>query len=168
MTKKVYLILNRCLGCEECVESCAKEHDNVSNCYVVKPGGRFPTIPMRCAHCEDPNCIKSCSAEAIVKNKDGIVLIDQEKCNGCRNCLVACPFGMIKIHPDTQKAVKCDMCIHRLREDKVPACVETCALQALVFGEPSEFEKTDTQKRAAKHIDDIDKLLHEVVVAKEG
>lgn len=168
MTKKVYLILNRCLGCEECLESCAKEHQGIANCYVIKPGGRFPSIPMRCAHCEDPSCLKSCSAEAITKDEDGIVLIDQDKCIGCRNCVVACPFGMIKIHPVTNKAVKCDMCIDRQRQGKVPACVENCALQALVFGETSEFETTETQKRVAKQIQDVDKLLSEVLVAKEG
>ncbi|MFX1254193.1 MAG: 4Fe-4S dicluster domain-containing protein [Promethearchaeota archaeon] len=168
MAKKVYLILNRCLGCEECVEGCKKEHGGYANCFVVKPGGKFPTIPMRCAHCEDPNCIKSCSAEAITKNEDGIVLIDQEKCNGCRNCVVACPFGMIQIHPETNKALKCDLCIDRQKEGKIPVCVENCALQALVFGEASEFEKTDKQKQAAKRINELDKLLPEVVVAKEG
>jgi len=151
MSQNVFLIMNRCLGCEECVEACKREN-GTALCFVDSYHG--VPVPFRCAHCQDAPCEKVCPSEAIII-KDNIVLIDAEKCIGCRSCEFICPWGVPIYREDIGKVVKCDMCIDRQNLDKVPACVETCPTQALVFGSREEFIEDyheTTEKRIEKII----------------
>jgi len=74
-----------------------------------------------CRNCKNPKCMEACSENAI-SIIDGKVLINEQKCTGCGNCISACPFGAIKMHPARKKAIKCDFCAK---------CVEFCPPKAL-------------------------------------
>ncbi|MFC2059178.1 4Fe-4S dicluster domain-containing protein [Chloroflexota bacterium] len=137
---------SRCSGCRTCAVAC-------KNWNALPPGplkylriyeyekGCFPDIRIHyhwipCYHCEKPACIDSCPADAIYKEeKYGAVLIDADKCDGCRLCYDACPYGALVFEsnePDA-KAHKCNMCIERLEVGDLPVCVLSCPLRALDF-----------------------------------
>ena len=104
----------------------------------MRESGSFPAvkrefISLSCHHCDQPACLKSCPTGAITKRADGVVLIDQEKCNGCQYCTFACPYGAPRIDTDTGKVSKCTMCVHRLDAGLRPACAATCLTGAITF-----------------------------------
>ena len=164
--KRIYLVPNRCLGCEECRRSCSKAHNyDISRNYMVYLNNFFP-VPLRCAHCDEPSCLAVCEHNAISKLESGIVLIDEDKCNGCGNCALACPYGMITLDLATKRAVKCDLCVDLTSMGKEPACVENCALKALVFDDIENLE-TISKEKVEQLISPTD-LLRVVMVVKEG
>jgi formate dehydrogenase iron-sulfur subunit len=90
----------------------------------------------QCFHCKDAACADVCPAPgAIFKTKEGAVVIDQDKCIGCKYCVNACPYGIPRFDPETDKVYKCTFCYDRLQGDMIPACVKTCPSHALQFGE---------------------------------
>lgn len=138
---------SRCSGCHACAVACKSWHQ-------LPPGplkylrvyqyerGTFPEVRLHfqwipCYHCEKPACMESCPQQAIRKEeKYGAVLIDGEKCNGCRICYEVCPYGAPGFGGDEPgvKARKCDMCIDRLEMGWQPVCASACPLRALDFG----------------------------------
>lgn len=176
--KKVYFVPNRCLGCQECLTACAKAHippvspEEASfepRNFLLHVGiGLFP-FSLRCAQCENPSCLAACPEEAITKNETGTVLINYEKCTGCSNCVVACPFGMMSLHPISNKPVKCDLCNERIAQgiSKEPACVEGCALKALVFSTPEEI-MTMKEKEASLKVITTRDLVKQLIIPKEA
>ncbi len=137
----------RCSGCHVCTVAC-------KNWNELPPGplkylrvyeyekGSFPDLRIHmqwipCYHCEQPVCISSCPCGAICKEeKYGAVLIDSSKCDGCRMCYEACPYGAPVFEGDDLgvKAQKCTMCIDRLNKGEQPMCVIACPMRALDFG----------------------------------
>jgi len=92
-------------------------------------------VPKLCNHCDKPPCVQVCPVGATFKSRDGVVLVDESYCVGCRYCIQACPYGARYLHPEKMVADKCTFCYHRIRKGKLPACVEVCPTQARVFGE---------------------------------
>jgi len=92
-------------------------------------------VPKLCNQCANPPCVQVCPVGATFKTQDGVVLVDQDYCIGCRYCIQACPYGARYIDPVTHTAEKCTFCYHRLVKGLVPACVEVCPTQARIFGE---------------------------------
>ena len=158
--------LKRCAGCNSCAVACKAEKGTppgISYHRVEKyeagkyPASRMHFRPIPCMHCEEPACLEVCPTGATYKRDDGIVLVDHNKCMGCRYCVLACPyearhylrrvdnyFGPAGKTPyetlkqkdlDKGTAVKCDFCVARLEEGRLPACVETCPAQARHFGD---------------------------------
>jgi Fe-S-cluster-containing dehydrogenase component len=92
-------------------------------------------VPKLCNQCDNPPCVQVCPVGATFKTEDGVVLIDDNRCIGCRYCVQACPYGARYIHPEKQTADKCTFCYHRITKGLLPACVEVCPTQARIFGD---------------------------------
>jgi len=92
-------------------------------------------VPKLCNQCKKPPCVQVCPVEATFSTEDGVVLVDEKRCIGCRYCLQACPYGMRYIHPVRETADKCTFCYHRIMRGLLPACVEVCPAQARIFGD---------------------------------
>jgi formate dehydrogenase iron-sulfur subunit len=150
--------VTRCTGCEQCVAACieangldparadvdrATTKDGLSANRLTSiqrvENGRFAR--KSCMHCLDPSCVAACLVGGITKSEEGPVVYDPQKCIGCRYCMLACPFHVPRyewqeLQPYMQK---CDMCFTRLREGRLPACVEACPHEALIFGDRHEL-----------------------------
>ncbi|MBI4300504.1 MAG: 4Fe-4S dicluster domain-containing protein [Chloroflexi bacterium] len=123
--------------------------DHVSYRWVVfKWSGAYPKpdllfVTSACNHCKDPACLASCPVDAITKRaQDGVVLIDQDKCIGCRYCEWACPYGAPKYNASTKKVEKCTFCMQRVDKGLQPACVTTCVGRALSMVESFDLAKS--------------------------
>ena len=166
MEKRLGLVIDqeRCIGCEACTVACKLE--NNSNGHFIRvetqnvdqkdtPEGRFPELKMcftarLCNHCDDPPCVDSCPVEALVKREDGVVVLDQEKCDGCQLCLEACPFNAILYSEEKEKAEKCNLCVHRIDQGLEPFCVICCEGQAMHFGDLNDPLSTVSKLVAAR------------------
>jgi len=137
----------RCTGCRTCSVACKSWHGlppgplKYLRVYEYESGS-FPEVRLHfqwvpCYHCEEPACLATCPTGAIYRENDfGAVVIDSAKCDGCRLCYEACPYGAPVFESDAAdaRAQKCDMCITRLREGESPICVAACPTRALDFG----------------------------------
>ena len=96
---------------------------------------------LQCMHCEHPACVAACPVGALQKTAEGPVVYDDDKCIGCRYCMVACPFGIPTFEWDKPLPWirKCTLCADRLGEGWEPACVKTCPTNALKLGEREEL-----------------------------
>lgn len=145
-----------CTGCKACQVACKDKNDlpvgilwrrvvEYSGGTWIKQGNTYiPNVfayyvSVACNHCERPTCLDNCPAAAIEKTAEGVVLIDQEKCIGCRYCEWACPYNAPQFDEAAGKMTKCNFCIDYLQEGKPPACVAACPSRALDFGELSEL-----------------------------
>ena len=139
--------MNRCYACQACDIACKDWNDidpgaEKLMCVYEWESGTFPDVRIHnlafsCGHCDNPACMAACETGAIFKeDKYGAVLVDFEKCNGCRKCYEACPYGAPKFASDEpgEKMRKCDMCIDRLEAGEPPVCAATCPLRAFDFG----------------------------------
>ena len=137
----MFIDVSKCYGCMACVVACAAENNvpiGVFRTWVerhVLPSGSIVFVPKQCNHCDNPPCVKPCPTGATYKNKDGLVLLDPEKCIGCGACIVSCPYGARYFNPLTGAADKCTFCSHRIYTGRLPACVEACPTRARVFGD---------------------------------
>ena len=167
--KKVVIRPERCVGCMQCMITCATTHSRSLTLYKAvceKPlprprvhvgAGLFGEgFPNRCRHCDPAPCMAACLPGAIFRDlKTESVLINPNRCINCASCAMACPFGVIRYHKDASAlhnqsiAVKCDNCIDRQNLKAIPACVETCKTGALVFEEPDVVMRQKTSEVAA-------------------
>jgi Fe-S-cluster-containing dehydrogenase component len=92
-------------------------------------------VPKLCNQCDNPPCVQVCPVGATFKTDDGVVLVDDQRCIGCRYCIQACPYGARYLNPVTETADKCTFCYHRITKGLLPACVEVCPTQARIFGD---------------------------------
>ena len=92
-------------------------------------------VPKLCNQCDNPPCVQVCPVGATFKTPDGVIVVDEKYCIGCRYCIQACPYGARFLHPKTRVAEKCTFCYHRITQGHIPACVEVCPTQARIFGE---------------------------------
>ena len=124
------------------------------------PGGGTQFIPTPCMQCEDPPCVKVCPVGATFPTPEGTVLIDQERCIGCRICMAACPYdrrffnwgtppappeaALADYNPDHQTpatvgtVMKCDFCPDMVRDGTLPMCVQACPNDAIWYGDLEE------------------------------
>ena len=92
-------------------------------------------VPKLCNQCAHPPCVQVCPVGATFQTKDGVVLVDEKRCIGCRYCIQACPYGARYLNPNTRTADKCTFCYHRITRGLLPACVEVCPTEARIFGD---------------------------------
>ena len=147
-----YYDSRRCVQCHTCELACKSTHylePSVKWRRVIENwNGDYPDVTRTffstaCMHCEKPACAAVCPTGAITKRpEDGIVVVDREKCNGCRDCFSACPYSAPQFGNDGIMQ-KCDFCISIGRE---PICTASCPAEALSFGTLDEPPETLTGK----------------------
>lgn len=147
-----------CTGCHACEVACKQEHDlpvgprwiRVLSDGPSEVGGRLQLryVVAHCMHCSHPPCQDACPVAAISKRADGIVLIDEELCIGCKECLEACPLGVMQFDADKGVAQKCDLCVDRLDQGLLPACVAICPARCLYSGDIHEVTARLARKRS--------------------
>jgi len=134
MEKYLLAIPNRCTGCNRCTYACSAVKEGMFMPAKARlKVNNFPlqgySVPSICFQCPKPACLEACPEEAIFRNERGVIVIDAGKCDGCGECVTACPYGMIEQY-ESGKAFKCDLCGGN------PACVAECHYGALIFKEP--------------------------------
>ena len=92
-------------------------------------------VPKMCNHCHKSPCVQVCPVGATYDSPEGIVLVDDAYCIGCRYCIQACPYGCRYIHPEKKVVDKCTLCYHRIKKGMDPACIEVCPTNARIFGD---------------------------------
>ena len=99
-----------------------------------------------CKHCQHASCMEVCPTNAIVRTEFDTVYIQPDVCNGCRDCISACPYGVIGFSERTGVVQKCTMCYDRLQANMTPACAKACPTQSIQFGTLSELhQKADAR-----------------------
>jgi Fe-S-cluster-containing hydrogenase component 2 len=136
----------KCIGCQICDYVCSAVKEGgfnplLSRIRTVRIEAAF-NISMACRLCEDPTCIKSCPRKALSKDeKKGIIILHEEKCNGCAWCIETCEFGAIALHSTKKTIIVCDLC------DGDPKCLSYCPTEALSLKTPEEISQK-TRKKA--------------------
>jgi Fe-S-cluster-containing dehydrogenase component len=162
--KAFYMDVAKCRGCRSCQFACKDEHCGNDWMPYARPQpeiGQFwcrnieyirGTVPKVktafvtdiCQHCDAAPCIRVCSAKAIYKRDDGLVIIDPQKCTGCRLCMSydGCPYGAVYFNDNLKIAQKCTGCAHLIdRGWKEPRCTDACFASAINFGEEDELKE---------------------------
>ncbi|GGI03580.1 4Fe-4S dicluster domain-containing protein [Egicoccus halophilus] len=161
-----YVNLDKCVGCRTCEAACDQTWETPIDVSFRKVGtleaGDFPDVTqlfmsLSCNHCDMPACASACPTGAYTKRDDGIVLVDQDVCIGCKMCTFACPYGAPQYDKKLGKVSKCNMCAPIVDEGGIPACVESCPYDALDWGPMDElYRRHPTAQREAPFFPDID------------
>lgn len=132
-SKRLYVTPDRCTACRTCELACAFRHSRVA----VQPQASRITahvvvadelnVPLICLQCEEAACATACPVEALVRDEaTGTIVVIEEKCVGCRQCVAACPFGQMRFDDGKICAFKCDLC-----GGDNPSCAAFCPTKAL-------------------------------------
>ena len=101
-----------------------------------------------CKHCTHAGCLDVCPTGAIIRTEFGTVVIQDDICNGCGYCVIACPFGVIGEKQEDHTMGKCTLCYDRLKVDEQPACAKACPTESIQFGVVDELRER-AEKRLA-------------------
>jgi formate dehydrogenase iron-sulfur subunit len=104
-----------------------------------------------CKHCQHASCMEVCPTGAIIRTEFDSVFIQPDVCNGCRNCISACPYNVIETDEHNRVAQKCTLCYDRLQNDMEPACAKACPTQSIQFGPVDELRERANMRLADLH-----------------
>jgi formate dehydrogenase iron-sulfur subunit len=153
MSKALLYDATVCIGCKQCEQACAQKnqlrYDDAVAAEQLQSDHKYTVLLTKndkfmrrlCMNCLDPACASVCPVGALRKTAAGPVTYEEERCMGCRYCMVACPFGVPKYEwgKVLPKVQKCTMCADRLAEGKPTACAEACPTGATTFGDRDEL-----------------------------
>ncbi|WP_028773926.1 4Fe-4S dicluster domain-containing protein [Shewanella waksmanii] len=151
---------NKCVGCGECKEACNKannlpegksrlmmeqqsggvEGQKCSHCGKTECDCERKYVRVSCQQCKNAPCVTVCPTGAAHRDPaTGIVTMNADKCAGCKYCIAACPYDARYINKDTDVADNCDFCLNsKLAKGELPACVQGCRYDALIFGDVND------------------------------
>jgi Fe-S-cluster-containing dehydrogenase component len=163
--------LGKCKNARKCVEACQKGHhlpksQEFMKVYLLQDSEKTSPywFPKPCFHCDNPLCVSVCPVGATYKRSDGIVLIDNERCIGCKFCMTGCPYSTRvfawKHYPEFDEdkepyspeasspgkegtVSKCDFCPDLIRVGKIPYCASACPMGVIYFGDVDEDTVTN-------------------------
>jgi len=126
--------------------------DNVADA-ASSPGQGTAWLMMSdvCKHCTHASCMEVCPTGAIIRTEFDTVFIQPDVCNGCRDCIAACPFDVIGLDKNSGVAQKCTLCYSRLQGGLEPACAKACPTQSIQFGPVIELRQTAQKRVDALH-----------------
>jgi anaerobic dimethyl sulfoxide reductase subunit B (iron-sulfur subunit) len=152
-----HIDVRACADCKACQIACQEKNDLPAHMlwrrviqyeggnWVRQGNTMYPnnifsySVSIACMHCEKPACVDVCPAGAISKRDDGVVLIDESRCIGCRYCEWACPYGAVHFNEAKGVMTKCTFCADLLEQGQNPACVDACVMRAIEVGELDEL-----------------------------
>lgn len=169
MTHKAIVIdLDTCIGCFSCEVSCKQENDlrlgeSWSKVVTEGPTGTFPDIekywlPVMCQQCADAPCVHVCPTGASYRSADNVVLVDKEKCIGCKYCMMACPYGVRAWNQQEKVVEKCTLCQQRTAVGDLPACVAGCCGESRFYGDLDDPSSDASRVLAAADPESIHEL----------
>ncbi len=150
MAKVLYVDYQKCTGCRLCELVCAVSHDGISNptrsrIRVMKWEAEGLYIPMSCQQCQDAPCMNVCPVKAISRDESlERMMVDYDKCIGCRSCVAVCPFGAMSFNHIDHKVIKCDVC------DGDPQCVRFCDMKAVDYVNADDVSVDKKRDAAAR------------------
>lgn len=159
-----------CIGCHACVNACKFENElgiKQFNTWIETwDAGEYPhvvraNVSHLCNHCDDAPCLAVCPTGATYRSDDGLVLVDQQKCIGCKYCMTACPFSVRWLN-DLGEVEKCTFCANRTSQGLLPACVGNCPTHSRLFGDLNDPE-SEVAKKVAKV--QVESMLPELNIA---
>ncbi|MCG9703248.1 dimethylsulfoxide reductase subunit B [Vibrio natriegens] len=149
-----YVDSSKCTGCKTCQVSCKdrnqldvgpklrRVYEYGGGSWVKNVDGTFEQdvfsyyLSISCNHCEHPTCVEGCPSGAMHKRaEDGLVVVNQEVCIGCRYCEMRCPYGAPQFDEEKKVMAKCDGCYEYVARGEKPICVASCPQRALDFDE---------------------------------
>ena len=131
--------ISKCTGCRACEYACSFVHTGAFNRWDSRITishflEDFIFIPSVCTQCEEAYCVKVCPTQALSRNREtGVVEFDPNKCIVCKQCVIACPWGSIKLNHTGREIIKCDLC------GGDPECVKVCQAKALEYVEVEDM-----------------------------
>jgi len=134
MNRVLMISPEKCIGCRTCELICSfnrmeEFNPKLAAVSVLAFDEAAIAVPIMCMQCEDPSCMKVCPVGAIVRDENDAVIIEDQKCIGCKMCISACPLGNISFSPKEKKLIKCNLCGGN------PQCAELCPSGAIQYKE---------------------------------
>lgn len=139
MVKALMINLENCLGCRTCEMVCSAKHCGIidpfrSRIRVMLRDKDWEGVPTVCVQCEEAQCAAICPVKAISRDEStGSLVIDYDKCIGCRMCVTACPFGLVNFESISKRVIKCDLC------EGDPECAKFCFHKAIEYVDISDL-----------------------------
>jgi anaerobic carbon-monoxide dehydrogenase iron sulfur subunit len=154
---KTYIVIDaaRCTGCHLCEIACSMAHHSICSphrsrikIHVLRNPDHF--IPVICQACDDAPCIKVCPVNARIREPNGTVTTDDERCIACWACLYICHLASPVINPETGQTMTCDMCAD---EAFGPWCVSACRTErALRLSDSQVLTHQRARKQATRYV----------------
>lgn len=155
--------LDHCTGCKGCEIACKNENalplgERWNRLLLCGPYGKFPDIsqyylPVMCQQCKNASCVRVCTTGASYRDPEtNVVLVDKEKCIGCKYCMMACPYGVRSWNKKENVVEKCTLCQHLTATgvEDVPQCVRVCSVQCRFYGDLDDPNSDVSRALAAK------------------